>query len=98
MPTSDDYFMNHRASGIVPGDRVRVTHAVTGYEGGWACVWNAHMTSKVGREFTVVLDRDCQGFILSSDADGYLWPYYVLEKLPPHPSQDANDDSFALPA
>lgn len=72
------YAMLSRASGIEPGDTVRVvSKADNDRLMGWDNCWDSCMDKFVGRTFNVTSVRDTEGFTLGST--GYMFPFYSLE-------------------
>jgi hypothetical protein len=90
-PTMDlkaAYLAMQEASGIKPGDTVRVMRKAESYEMGWGQPWPRMMDIFVGKEYKVfgLSKYDQNGFILNS-ASGYAFPFFVLEvvkKAKPH--------------
>ena len=79
MNEREAYLVLHKASGIKPGDTVKVLRTAKSCEMGWNSGWDPRMNDLVGRELNILTDhRDC-GF----SVDGYRWvlPFFVLEKV-----------------
>lgn len=76
-----DYLEGHRASGLKPGDKVRVTRVAEAFEQGWKNEWTDDMDDFIGKKHTIKNDEGVLGFSIE-DKDGYFYcfPYFVLEK------------------
>ena len=83
MSSLDTYSVNQEASGLKPGDRVRITRESSGDEGGFCGGWNPNMTSYVGHCFTVEWLSEMGVHFLGND---YVWPWFILEKVDTSPS------------
>lgn len=69
----------HRASGLKPGDWVKVTRRSKYLEGGWSGVWMADMDHYLDCIMRIKEDYSGDGFVLESTT--YLFPCFVLEKV-----------------
>lgn len=82
-PTMDlkaAYLAMQKASGIKPGDTVRVMRKAESYEMGWGQPWARSMDIFVGKEYKVFALSKFEdfGFVLDG-VSGYLFPFFVLE-------------------
>ena len=79
------YIQMQKASGIAPGDRVRVLRKAKADEMGWTNVWvGVGMDPYVGQEAVVERLAGSDGVVLIPSADGRLtrdlgFPFFVLE-------------------
>lgn len=79
MTSASTYLINHIASGIKVGDKVKVLREAESNERGWGCAWNyEQMDELVGTTSTITDDFGSLGFRLSGD---FVFPYFVLEKV-----------------
>lgn len=72
------YEQGQAASGIAPGDMVRVIRRAETHELGWNNSWYYLMDSAVGKTYFVSAVYGVLGVSLKG-ADGYSYPYFVLE-------------------
>lgn len=82
------YSEGQEASGLKPGDWVKVTRKAADYEGGWGDTWPEEMDRFVGSIGKV--DRICDGSggCFLSGCGQYRYPYFVLEKVTTRPANE----------
>lgn len=85
------YLVSQRNCGIEVGDRVKVLRAAKHHEGGWGLRWNSGENRYIGCIGEVVDIRATDGLSVTfpSDSDRFNWmfPWFVLEKVTPTPSE-----------
>ena len=75
------YITLQSASGIKPGDTVKVTRKANSFDMGWTNGWEKEMTECVGKTFTVGLTCGSNGIdLIDTNAS---FPFFVLEKIKP---------------
>lgn len=80
-----------QASGLKPGDWVKITRAAKDYELGWDNVWCDAMDKYIGSVVEVRLagiDNDKGLYLLG--AGNFRYPVFVLEKVTTRPATDAD--------
>lgn len=78
------YLEKQEKSGLMVGDKVRVTREAGAYEGGWDNDWFPDMNEAVNKIGTITSEKGSSGFAVkfTSDEDyPYWYPYFVLEKV-----------------
>lgn len=85
---TEDYKQREKASGIKPGDMVKVIRKCRSHENGWDNDWAEEMDSTVGKIYTVKAfsTKDDKGIGLGNrsicDPDKHwFYPYFVLQKI-----------------
>jgi len=73
------YMQIHAASGLEAGDTVKVLRAAKDHEQGWDNSWAPQMDKLIGKTSKIRSDHGTIGFELD---DGYIYPAFVLEKVP----------------
>ena len=77
-PNAAHYLINHKASGLKEGDRVKIVRIAEDCQGGWENDWTFEMTNSVGDILTIIRDESTSGFLLKNR---YSYPHFVLEKV-----------------
>lgn len=75
------YEVKHALCDLKVGDKVRISRKADTFEEGWGAVWRPEMDTCVGKTGHIMLDGESFGFRVSEGGEGYLFPYFVLEKV-----------------
>lgn len=88
----DHYAALQKASGIEPGDVVRILRVCNDQEMGWGCTWNVRMDKTVGMKGTVRCRSNTDGIEVEFDkmvGDRQCWwyPFFALEIVEKRPQK-----------
>lgn len=82
------YLERQKASGLKPGDWVKVTRAAVSGEQGWESFWIVRLDKYIGGIFQIAEFRYEWGFRLKGT--NYWFPYFILEKVTSRPATEAD--------
>ncbi len=75
----NSYLEDHKNSGFIVGDLVRVIKKTPDYYNGWETFWmEPQMDDAFNREFIILTDKDKFGFELNVDGGIWCFPCYSL--------------------